>query len=150
LDFQRSGTYHLLVVAGLHLGIIAGFVFVTLRRLRVPELAASMVTLMCAAAYAWLADDGVPIWRATLMLAIYLAARFFYRRRASLNAIGTAALVLLALDPHALFSASFQLSFIAVLAIAAIALPLMDRSSQPYRSALREFDSFSFDLHLPP
>jgi competence protein ComEC len=84
------------------------------------------------------------------MLVIYLVARYFYRDRAPLNAIGAAALVLLALDPHALFSASFQLSFIAVLAIAAIALPLIDRSSSAYRLALREFDSLSFDLHLPP
>src|SRR5262249_13084646 len=62
LDFQRSGTYHLLVVAGLHLGIIVGFIFFVLRLVRVPELAASLITIGCAAGYAWLADDGIPIW----------------------------------------------------------------------------------------
>src|SRR5207253_7958093 len=129
-QFQRSGTYHLLVVAGLHLGIIAGFVFWTLRRLRVPDLVATALTLAVAVAYAWLADDGVPIWRATLMLAVYITARFFYRERATLNAIGVAALVLLVVDPRAVFSASFQLSFVAVLAIAAIAVPLLERTAR--------------------
>ena len=150
LDFQRSGTYHLLVVAGLHLGIIAGFIFLMLRRLRVPEIFAGIVTLAGAAFFAWLADDGVPIWRATLMLAIYLAARWLYRDRAPLNAIGAAALLLLALDPHALFTASFQLSFLAVLAIAAVALPVLERTSAPYRLGLHEFNSVAYDLHLPP
>jgi competence protein ComEC len=149
-DFQRSGTYHLLVVAGLHLGIIAGFIFLTLRRLRIAELWASFITLGGAAFFAWLADDGIPIWRATLMLAIYLGARWLYRDRAPLNAIGAAALLLLALDPRALFGASFQLSFLAVLSIAAIALPLLERTSAPYRLGLHEFDSIAFDLHLPP
>jgi competence protein ComEC len=150
LDFQRSGTYHLLVVAGLHLGIVAGFIFLTLRRLRVAELWASALTLAGAVFFAWLADDGVPIWRATLMLAVYLVARWLYRGRAPLNAIGAAGLLLLALDPRALFTASFQLSFIAVLAIAAVGLPLVERTSGPYRLGLREFSSLGFDLHLPP
>jgi competence protein ComEC len=150
LAFQRSGTYHLLVVAGLHLGILVTFVFWILRRARVPELIAMLLTLVVAIAYAWLADDGVPIWRATLMLAVYMAARFFYRERAPLNAIGVAALVLLAADPRALFSASFQLSFVAVLSIAAIALPLLQRGSQAWLGALRQFDALEYDLALPP
>ena len=150
LDFQRSGTYHLLVVAGLHLGIIAGFIFVALRRAGIPELPASLLTLACGAAFAWLADDGIPIWRATLMLAIYLAARWLYRDRAPLNAIGAAGLLLLALDPRALFTASFQLSFLAVLSIAGVALPLLQRTSEPYRLGLHEFGSIAFDLYLPP
>jgi len=150
LAFQRSGTYHLLVVAGLHLGIIAGFVYWTLRRLRFPDFAAMLLTLTAAVTYAWLADNGVPIWRATLMLAVYLVARFFYRERATLNAIGVAALVLLVADPRALFSASFQLSFVAVLSIAAIALPLLDRGPRACLAALRNFDVLEYDLALPP
>ncbi len=150
LDFQRSGTYHLLVVAGLHLGIIAGFVYWTLRRLRASEIVASLATVLVAVGYAWLADDGVPIWRATLMLAVYLTARLWYREHARLNAIGVAALVLLLLDPRALFGASFQLSLLAVLAIAGIALPILERTSAPYRRALRNLEATEYDLHLEP
>lgn len=150
LDFQRSGTYHLLVVAGLHLGLLAGFCYWLLRRLRANDLMASMATIAFACGYAWLADDGVPVWRATLMLALYLAARLLYRPHAALNAIGGAALVLLALDPGALFSPSFQLSFTAVLAIVAIAAPLLERISEPYVAGLRQLDSAGYDVRLDP
>jgi competence protein ComEC len=149
-DFQRSGTYHLLVVAGLHLGILAWFCFALLRRLRLNEIAASVATVAFACSYAWVADDGIPIWRATLMLTLYLIARLLYRPHAALNAIGGAALVLLTADPVSIFSASFQLSFAAVLAIVAIAAPLLERTSGPYLHGLRQIGSTSLDLHLPP
>ena len=149
-DFQRSGTYHLLVVAGLHLGILAWFCYALLRRIRVNEVIASLITIAFACSYAWLADDGVPIWRATLMLSFYLAARLLYRPHAALNGIGGAALVLLAIDPRSIFSASFQLSFIAVLAIIAIAAPLLERTSEPYLQGLHQLESTALDLHLPP
>ncbi|HZU23102.1 MAG TPA: ComEC/Rec2 family competence protein, partial [Terriglobales bacterium] len=149
-DFQRSGTYHLLVVAGLHLGILAWFCYALLRRLRFSDILASVLTIAFACSYAWLADDGIPIWRATLMLSLYLVARLLYRPHAALNAIGTSALVLLALDPHSLFTASFQLSFAAVLAIVAIAAPLLERTSEPYLQGLAQLESTSLDLQLPP
>jgi competence protein ComEC len=149
-DFQRSGVYHLLVVAGLHLGIITWFVYASLRRARVHDIFCTLLTLAGAVTYAWLADDGVPIWRATLMLAVYMLARFLYRDREPLNAIGLAALVLLVIDPLALFSPSFQLSFVAVLSIAALALPLLERTSAPYRRGLHQFDAISYDVSLPP
>jgi competence protein ComEC len=148
--FQRSGVYHLLVVAGLHLGIIALFVYWLARLLRASEIAATAITLVFAASYAWLADDGAPVWRATLMLAVYMITRLLYRDRAPLNAIGAAALVLLVLDPRALFGASFQLSFVAVLAIAGIAAPLLARASAPYRRALLSLDSLDYDAALEP
>src|SRR5258706_1764057 len=148
--FQRSGVYHLLVVAGLHLGIIALFVYWLARLLRVPEIPATAITLLFACAYAWLADDGAPVWRARLRLAVYTSPRLLYRDRAPLNAIGAAALVLLVFDPRALFGASFQLSFVAVLAIAGIAVPLLARTSAPYRRALLSLDALDYDAALEP
>ncbi|MBV8207389.1 MAG: ComEC/Rec2 family competence protein [Acidobacteria bacterium] len=150
LDFQRSGTYHLLVVAGLHLGIVAWFCYGALRKLRFGEMAAAVATIAFACGYAWLADDGVPIWRATLMLSLYLVARLLYRPHAALNAIGGAALLLLALDPAALFAPGFQLSFAAVLGIVAVAGPLLENTAEPYLAGLRHFHSTTFDIRLPP
>ena len=150
IDFQRSGIYHLLVVAGLHLGIIAFFVYALARRARFGMLAATCVTIAVACGYAWLADDGTPIWRATLMLAAYLLTRWLYRDRAALNAVGGAALALLLADPRALFDASFQLSFLAVFGIVAFALPLIEWTSAPYRRALHTLDALPLDLRLAP
>ena len=148
--FRRTGIYHLLVVAGLHLGIFALFVYGLARLARCPEWAATVVTLAAATGFAWINDDGTPVWRATLMLTVYLLARLLYRDRSPLNAIGTAALVLLALDPKALLGPSFQLSFAAVLAIAAIARPVIERTSAPWRRALGQLDSVDLDAMLEP
>jgi len=149
-EFQRTGTYHVLVVSGLKVGILSLVTFWLLRRLRVGDVVASLVAVLLTIAYAILTDVGAPVWRATLMLALYLAARLLYRQRATLNTIGGAALALLILDPAALFGASFQLSFLCVLIIAAVGLPIVERTTQPYSRALRYLDAVSYDVALPP
>jgi len=136
VEFQRTGVFHILVVSGMNVALLAGVVFFTLRRLRLNELLTTLATIAMCAAYAFLTEGDPPVTRAAIMVTIYLTTRLLHRDRAALNALGTAALLILVLDPHALFEASFQLSFLAVLAIAGIAVPLLQRTSAPYRSAL--------------
>ncbi len=150
VDFQRAGVYHVLVIAGLHLGIVAFLIFALLRRVRCREPWATVLTLLACAAFTFLTGAAIPVVRALVMLTFYLVGRLLYRERAALNAIGAAALVLLAISPTALFEASFQLSFISVLAIAGIALPIIQRSSLPYRRALAHLDSVGYDVTLAP
>ncbi len=150
VNFQRSGTYHVLVVSGMNLGILAFVVFWLLRRLRVEEAWASAATALLGFGYAYLCDWGAPIVRAALMLLLYLVTRLFYRDRAPVNAVGAAALGILILDPRALLDPSFQLTFLSVLAIAGIGVPIIERTSQPYRRALRLLDSVAYDLSFAP
>lgn len=150
VDFQRTGTYHILVVSGMNVGILALVVFWVLRRVRAPESLTTVVAVLSTGVYALLTDGGPPILRATLMLWLYLGARLLYRGRAPLNAVGTAALAMMVVRPAALFDASFQLTFLSVLAIAGIGVPLLERTSGPYRKALRYLDSVTYDLSLPP
>lgn len=84
------------------------------------------------------------------MLAVYLIAKLLYRQRSTPNAIGAAALVLLVIDPKELLGASFQLSFLCVLIISGIAMPLMERTTQPCSRGLRHLDATSYDIVLPP
>lgn len=149
-DFQRTGVYHILVVSGMNVGILAFVIFWTLGKLHVSDVVSSAVTAGLSVGYAYLTDAGAPILRATFMLAIYLGTRLLYRQRGALNAVGAAALALLALDPSAIFDASFQLTFVSVGAITGIAVPLLERTSQPYRRALRNLDSRTYDLVLAP
>ena len=72
-DFQRSGTYHVLVVSGMNVSILALVTFWFLRRLRVSDLVAGVITVSLMVAYALLTALGSPVWRATLMLALYWA-----------------------------------------------------------------------------
>ena len=73
-----------------------------------------------------------------------------YRERVMLNAIGAAAIGVLVFDPHALFGASFQLTFLAVLIIAAIGAPILERTTEPYKNGLRLLRSTSYDMHVSP
>jgi competence protein ComEC len=149
-EFQKTGVYHLLVVSGMNVALLALAVFWLARRLRCPEWAASLVTIGLAVFYAYIAGMGVPIQRAVLMLSFFLIARLLYRDRSALNATGFAAMAVLVLSPGALFDPGFQLTFLALLAITAISLPVLERTSAPYRSALRHLESTSFDLGLQP
>jgi competence protein ComEC len=150
VDFQRSGTYHILVVSGMNVTILAFVVFWTLRRLRLSDIPATLLTILFCVAYAFLTEVGAPVWRATLMCSIYLGTRLLYRDRGMLNALGTAALGLLIFDPQQLFTASFQMTFLCVLIVAAIGLPLVERTSQLYRRALAHWDSDDYGPTLPP
>ncbi len=149
-EFQMTGVYHLLVVSGMNVGLLALAIFWMARLLRVPQWIAALITIALSVFYAFVAGMGAPILRAVFMLSIYLLGRVFYRDRSALNATGFAALVVLALTPHAWFEPSFQLTFLALLAIAGISIPVLDRTSTPVGRALAHFDATSYDLTLPP
>jgi competence protein ComEC len=150
VDFQRSGTYHVLVVSGMNVSILAIFTLWTLRRTGLNEIAARVCAIVLILAYVLLTNIGPPVWRATLMFAVYLATRLLYRNRAMLNALGAAALVLLIVDPQALFGASFQMTFLCVGLVAAVGIPLLERTIEPYRHGLRNLDALAYDRSLPP
>jgi competence protein ComEC len=147
-EYQRSGTYHVLVVSGMNLSILAVAFFWTLRQFRVDPALAAIATVVVSFGYAFVVGVGPPVWRAALMLATYLGARLLYRERNMMNAIGAAALGVLIADPHALFGASFQLTFLAVFIIAGIGSPILERTTLPYARGLRLLPAASYDLHV--
>src|SRR5258707_13901179 len=67
-----------------------------------------------------------------------------------MNAIGAAAMGVLIADPHALFGASFQLTFLAVFIIAGIGSPILEPTTLPYARGLRLLQTASYDLHVAP
>ncbi len=91
VGFERTGSFHLLVVSGMHLAIFSGLVFFMTRRFRLPRIAASLVTIALALAYALFTGFGQPVQRAFWMVTLYLCGRILWRERHPLNAIGFAA-----------------------------------------------------------
>jgi len=150
MDFQRSGTYHVLVVSGMNVSILAMFALWSLRKLGLGDIAASMCAIALILAYAALTNVGPPVWRAALMFAVYLATRLLYRNKAMLNALGAAALALLIADPHVLFGASFQMTFLCVALVAGVGIPILERTIEPYSRGLRNLDALAYDRSLPP
>ena len=126
-NFARTGTSHLLVINGLHLGMVAAVTyflsFWLLRRF--PRLllrvnAVKIATLLAAIPvvfYAWVAGGSPSTQRAEVMVLAYLLLVFLGRPGEVWSALALAALVILSLSPLRLFSISFQLSFVAVAAL---------------------------------
>jgi len=129
-DMRASGLAHLLAISGLHVGLIAGIVFFTLRIVMalIPSLVlrypikkwAAIGAIIGAGGYALLAGATVPTWRAFLMIGLVFLAVLFDRKALSMRSIAWAALVILVMAPESLLGASFQLSFAAVVALIAV------------------------------
>ncbi|MBC6417251.1 MAG: ComEC/Rec2 family competence protein, partial [Rhodospirillales bacterium] len=127
--YRRPGLAHLLAISGLHVGLIATIFFFSLRALLAlsPSLAlnwpikkiAALVTAVLLPFYLPMVGASVPTQRACLMTLVVLAAVLLDRRAISMRLVAVAALVVLALAPESLLTASFQLSFAAVTALVA-------------------------------
>ena len=148
--FRRTGTYHMLVIDGLHITVLAAFLLFLLRVCFVPELSALALAACGAWLYALVSGFNAPAVRAAGGFTLYLACRYFYRRRRLLNLLAGVAIVYLLCDPGQLFEAGFQLSFLSVAAIAALALPLLESSSLPFSRALAGITETSRDCSMPP
>ncbi len=150
LSFQKTAAYHVLVVAGLHVGALVVFLYWLGRRLRLPWIAIALITLAALAAYVGIVQDRPPILRAALIAAFYLCARPLFRRVELLNTVALAALAILLWKPSSLSDSSFQLSFLTAGVIAALALPWLERTSAPYRAGLRHLGDVTRDGAHPP
>jgi competence protein ComEC len=150
LEFQRSGTFHLLVVSGMNVAVFAVFLLWLLRWLRLRQEYAVLAALALTVSYAWLTDLGAPILRSVLMIVAYEIAALLNRDRAPLNTVSLAGLALLVVNPEELFDPSFQLTFVAVLTIAGLAVPLLGRTTGPLRESLTELENLGRDPGLSP
>ena len=149
-SFRETGAFHVLVVAGLHVGVLAAFLFWAGRKLGLPIPARALLTIAALCLYVAVVEDRPPITRAALMAVLYLLARILYRRVALLNAISLAAIAILLFRPSEIAQASFQLTFLAALVIGAIAEPLLQRTAEPYRRALEHLGDVTRDASHAP
>ncbi len=117
-EFSAAGISHVLALSGLHVGIIMAIVwfmlfpldYLGMRRLRF------VITIIMLLGYAAFTGLSPSVVRATVMMVVVVTGMIFYRKSVSLNALATAALVILVFSPRALYSVGFQLSFTTVAA----------------------------------
>jgi competence protein ComEC len=150
VGFERTGSFHMLVVSGFHLAVVAAGLFWIARRLRLPRVPATLLTVLASFAYALFTGFATPVQRSLWMVTLYLLGRLIYRERSPLNTIGFAALCLLAVSPRSLFDSSLQMTLLAVIAIAGIAAPLLQATIHPYVMAARDLRLVAIDSKLAP
>ena len=122
--FRHTGTTHLMVISGAHIGLIAGLTYLLIewlwRRsgrlcLYCPsQQAGSLVALVCAFIYALLAGFAIPAERALIACALILGKNSLSRRFTAWQAWRYGLLIVLIGEPHAVLFPGFYLSFIAV------------------------------------
>ena len=127
---RASNLAHLLAISGLHMGLLTGLVFVSVRvglalipplALRLPtKKIAAVVALLAAAFYLALSGGNVATERAFIMVAVMLGAVLADRRALSLRSVALAALIILVARPESLLEAGFQMSFAATTALVAV------------------------------
>lgn len=149
-NFQITGTYHVLVIAGLHVTALAIFLFWAARALRLPRGAISLLTPALLLAYVAVVEQRPPVVRAAPMAGIVVLGGILYRRLDLLNSAAIAALLILVARPPEIFDSSFQLSFLAMACIGGIAVPWLERTAAPHSRALRGWRDVTRDVSHAP
>ncbi|HEX5888014.1 MAG TPA: DNA internalization-related competence protein ComEC/Rec2, partial [Pyrinomonadaceae bacterium] len=127
--FREGGTFHVLVISGMHISLIGGVVFLAVRRLTRRRVVQFVVPAVVVWAYSLAVGAEASVVRAALMFTFAGLGPVIFRESTSLNGLGAAALVLLVNRPKEIFDPSFQLTFLSVLAIVVVAWPLLQACS---------------------
>lgn len=124
--FRDGGTFHILVISGLHITVIGGLLLLFLRQTTKNRWIQFALTASMLWAYTLAVGADVPVVRASVMFTIVLFAYATYRSGTLINSLGICGLLLLVWRPSELFDPSFQLTFVSVGAIVAVAYPVLD------------------------
>ena len=143
--FKNSGLFHILSISGLHMVIMAGAVFFSLRLLlaSVPALAlrfaikkwAATAGIFAALGYLAISGGAFATVRSALMIVVIFGAVLLDRPALALRNVALSAFLILVIYPESLFDAGFQMSFAAVTGLVATYEEVrrrMSRRDQPH------------------
>jgi competence protein ComEC len=149
-QYRSTGTFHMIVISGTHVAVLAAFFLFMLRICLVPESLALFLTVLAAWLYALVTGFHAPCVRSAAGLTLFMIAGYFFRQRRIMNLVAAVALGFLLLDPEQLFEASFQLTFLAVGFLAAFAQPAIAATSGPLMAGLRDLADTGRDFRMHP
>ncbi len=115
--FQETGLFHFLCVSGLHLGILAGFIWLLGLLVGLRRRTTALVVIFVILFYALLVPARAPIIRATVTVCLLCLGEITGRGGRKLHTLALAALVVLLWRPAEIFNIGFQLSFVIVAAL---------------------------------
>ena len=119
-DYTTSGTVHILSVSGMHVAIIflvLSYLLGWMKRLKGGTYFYMITVILLLGFYAVITGLPPSVQRATLMCIIFVIAEVFGRKHNSMNTLALSALLILLIDPQALFDLGFQLSYLAMAGI---------------------------------
>jgi len=123
-SFRLAGVAHIFAVSGLHVGFIVLMFNWLLRKLKVNNYAALVVTALATVAYAWICGFSASVLRAVVMSAVVMITRTTGRQPDVLSSLGLSAFLILLFRPLYITDAGFLLSFASVFGIATVTAAL--------------------------
>ncbi|MEO5859607.1 MAG: ComEC/Rec2 family competence protein [Pyrinomonadaceae bacterium] len=125
--FRDGGTFHVLVISGLHITFIGGLIFWLVSLFTHNRFTQFVIVCGTLWLYTLAVGAEVPVVRASIMFTVLLLGRALYRQGTLLNTLGLCCLILLAWRSADLFTPSFQLTVVSVGAIVGMAFPLIKK-----------------------
>ncbi len=126
-EYAAAGAVHILCVSGMHVGIIYivfSFLLSFLNRNKRQKLLKTILLLFIIWSYAMLTGLSPSVWRAALMVSLFIVAENLQRDSDPFNTLAASAFILLIVNPFFIFNIGFQLSYAAVLGILIFYHPL--------------------------
>jgi len=124
--FAVTGTAHILAISGLHIGIVAGFIFILLKLVPMGRRGQYLLTILFLAGYVLMTGGRPSVIRATIMAVLLLGSFIVEREVDVFNSLAVAGFVILVGNPANVFDVGFQLSFLSVFSIVAL-FPVGDK-----------------------
>ncbi|OGV28428.1 MAG: DNA internalization-related competence protein ComEC/Rec2 [Legionellales bacterium RIFCSPHIGHO2_12_FULL_35_11] len=122
--FRRTGTTHLMVISGAHIGFVSGSIFFFIRFIwcrigvicrRIPaQSAASIGAIFAALLYSILAGFSFSVQRSFIACILVLSRNFLSVQFSAWQAWRLGIFIVLMIEPHAALFPGFYLSFLAV------------------------------------
>jgi len=126
-NFSHTGTAHLLAISGLHLSIVAGILLSLgiwlLGRRHYTYIWLALGTIWL---YALITGMHPPVVRGAIMASLFLTAELLGRQRSAITALAFAAAIMVGISPQVLWTASFQMSFLAMAGLILVFPPIRD------------------------
>ncbi len=138
-DFVRTGTAHILAISGMNLTIVAG-VLLSLGVWLFGKKGYIYIWLALGSIwlYALLTGMNPPVFRAAIMVSLFLAAELLGRQRSADTALALAAAIMVGINPQLLWDASFQLSFMAMAGLIFIFPPIQSAGRKAVNATMGE------------
>lgn len=149
--FRDTNLAHFISLSGMHVGILAGSLWLVLRMTGLPKRPRAVLCIVLILLYAMVVPPRAPTLRAVFLSCFFFASVLFKRQASPLNTLALSAMVLLFFRPYELFSAGWQLSFMSVLGILlfypAVKFQLLTRLFYPLVPFLKRFVGVQHFLH---
>lgn len=141
-DFTNTGLIHILVISGLHIGFCAAIFMFCFKLFGLKLNCIYLLTIPAIFFYVLLTGANPPAVRAAIMVSCLLVALMLKREPLIYNALALSALIILIINPQSLFTASFQLSFLATIGI----IYLYPKFSKCFGKIKNKYISFVWDI----